>query len=211
MTAYRDTSGKALADYPRPSVAVDTAVLTVSDGVLSVVVTADASAGFRLPGTFLHTGERLADAVARSLADKAGVSGLTPVQLHVFDALDRDERGWVLSVAHMVAVPADALASTAALVQVGDVAPMAFDHSDIVALAVERLRADYSRSPDPWRLLGRETFTLLELERLHRAVDPAGTPMRDSFRRSMVGMLADTGEVERGTVGKPARLFRRIN
>lgn len=34
---YRDSSGRALADYPRPSVAVDTALLTVVDGTLSVL------------------------------------------------------------------------------------------------------------------------------------------------------------------------------
>ena len=43
----------------------------------------------------------LADAVDRSLRDKANVRGLHPRQLHVFDALDRDDRGWVLSVAHV--------------------------------------------------------------------------------------------------------------
>ena len=37
------------------------------------------------PGTFLHEGETLADAVDRSLRDKANVRGLHPRQLHVFD------------------------------------------------------------------------------------------------------------------------------
>src|SRR5687768_10660007 len=111
---YRDSTGRTLADYPRPSVAVDTAVLTVpAEGPLSVVFVrrkpdddAGAAGRHRLPGTFLHEGERLADAVLRSLRDKAGVTGLEPSQLHVFDEPDRDDRGWVLSVAHLVAVPA---------------------------------------------------------------------------------------------------------
>jgi len=82
--AYRDSHGKTLEDYPRPSVAVDTAVLTVVDGRLNVLLTLtnDAAAGagdeWRLPGTFLHAGERLADAVRRSLKEKAGITGMRP-------------------------------------------------------------------------------------------------------------------------------------
>ena len=78
-TEYRDPSGKRLADYPHPSVAVDTAVMTVVDGELSVLQVRDAVDGdWRLPGTFVHEGERLADSVLRSLREKAGVEGLAP-------------------------------------------------------------------------------------------------------------------------------------
>ncbi|WP_062460845.1 NUDIX hydrolase [Demequina soli] len=214
MTTYRDSSGKALTDYPRPSVAVDTAVLTVAGGALSVLLVDDARDGAaapktrRLPGTFLHEGEVLADAVRRSLADKAGVAGLEPVQLHVFDGPDRDDRGWVLSVAHLVAVPAPLLGD-AALVPIADVGPLGFDHAAILALAVARLRADYAEHPDPWGLLGEGPFTLLDLERLHRAVDPGRPGRKDTFRRLMEPQLVDTGDLEHGTVGKPARLFTR--
>jgi ADP-ribose pyrophosphatase YjhB (NUDIX family) len=96
-----------LSDYPRPSVAIDAAVLTVIDGALHVVIVDDARDHTRrLPGTFLHEGEWLADAVSRCLADKAGITGLDPVQLHVFDSPDRDDRGRVISVAHLATVPA---------------------------------------------------------------------------------------------------------
>ena len=150
----------------------------------------------------------MADAVRRSLADKAGLAGLTPVQLHVFDALDRDDRGWVLSVAHLVAVPADRLGA-ATLAPVTDVGPLAFDHRAILDLAVARLEADYSEHPDPWGLVGDGPFTLLELERLHRAIDPSRPGRKDTFRRLMEPQLLDTGALEQGTVGKPARLFTR--
>ena len=54
----RDSSGKTLADYPRPSVAVDTAVLTVAPGgILQVLQVRDATKkrdAWALPGTFLH-------------------------------------------------------------------------------------------------------------------------------------------------------------
>ena len=212
----RDRSGRTLADYPRPSVAVDTAVLTVPDGgALSVVLIRPTSGDdpsargrHRLPGTFLHEGERLADAVLRSLRTKAGVTGLDPRQLHVFDELDRDDRGRVLSVAHVVTVPDRSLAIDAAkavLVPIARIPDLAYHHEAIVELAVATLRADYAAGPDPRQLL-EPPFTLRDLHAIHEAI--AGTPVpRDAFRRAMEGRLAETGHSRRGIVGKPARLF----
>ena len=205
--AQRDSADKTLADYPRPSVAVDTAVLTVRDGRLCVVLVED---GRRLPGTFLHEGETLADAVDRALLTKAGLRGEHPTQLHVFDDPGRDERGWVLSVAHLVAVPAlrlEELPAGVVLTRVTGVGTLDFDHNQILDLAVERLRADYRYRPDPGALLD-EPFTLRELQHLHEGV--AGQRlMRDTFRRRMEPQLVATGDYHRGSVGMPARTFVR--
>jgi ADP-ribose pyrophosphatase YjhB (NUDIX family) len=216
---YRDAAGRALADYPRPSVAVDTAVLAVSpEHELSVLLVRRAGehrhGAWQVPGTFLHPGETLARAALRALQDKAGISGLDPVQLAVFDDPDRDDRGWVLSVAHLDVVPWERVAeighepdSAVRVTPVSAAHDLAFDHDRIVELAVERLRAEYAESPDPRRLLA-EPFTLLQLQRLHEAVAGARLP-KDSFRRRMEPLLEATGDVLEGAVGKPARLFRR--
>ena len=206
MEHVRQETEKPLSAFPLPSVAVDTAVLTVADGALQVVVVDDSRDNTRrLPGTFLHEGELLADAVRRSLETKAGITGLDPVQLHVFDALARDDRGRVLSVAHLVAVPSEAIGD-ARLEPADSVGPLAFDHDRILALALDHIRREYAATPDPRRLMGEAPFTLLQLERLHRAVNPA-TPQRDTFRRAMQPQLTPTSEFAQGTVGKPARLF----
>jgi ADP-ribose pyrophosphatase YjhB (NUDIX family) len=216
---YRDTSGKALTDYPRPSVAVDTAVLTVSpDHDLSVLLVRRSGTHkhgtWQLPGTFLHPGETLAQAALRALSDKAGISGLAPVQLAVFDDPGRDDRGWVLSVAHLDVVPWARVATVnespsapTRVAPLSDAHDLAFDHDLIVDLAVAHLRSEYDASPDPRALLD-EPFTLLQLQRLHEAVSGRRLP-KDSFRRRMEPQLELTGDVLEGVVGKPARLFRR--
>jgi len=221
----------SLTDYPRPSVAVDTAVLVVDVrgddlGVLQHQRPDDAAHGgeWALPGTFLHEGETLADAVLRSLTDKVGLQGTRPVQLHVFDAPDRDDRGRVLSVAHAVLVLAEDVAPVLAdrpdvrVVPVNDAPGQPFDHDEIVRRAVHAVRADYALQPDPVGLLG-ETFTLKGLQALHHAVagrPGAGEarPSVDTFRRHMVGrgLIETTGEFARkepGVLGKPADLYRR--
>lgn len=210
---YRDADGKRLTDYPRPSVAVDTAVLTVpAGGPLSVLQVLDAVDGdWRLPGTFVHEGERLASAVLRSLSTKAGVTGLAPEQLHVFDDPSRDDRGWVLSVAHLDVVPASALepdGSRARIVPVADTLGMVHGHDDIVAFAVARLRAAYSDAPDPNGLLD-EPFTMTELRRVHEAVRGEAL-LPDSFRRAMLPMLTATEAKRAEGPGKPATRYRRV-
>ncbi|QIK84722.1 NUDIX hydrolase [Sanguibacter sp. HDW7] len=200
-----DSHGKRLTDYPRPSVAVDTAVLSVVDGALVVALVVDhRTGGRRLPGTFLHAGERLADAVRRSLAAKAGLHDLEPVQLGVLDDPERDDRGWVLSVAHLAVVPASTLAGLEPA-PVAEAHGLDHDHDAIVDLAVARVRADHATRPDPNRLLG-EPFPMTELRELHEAV--AGERLQpDTFRRWALPWLVDSGEQRRGTVGKPAALF----
>ena len=208
MTEYLDSHHDTLADYPHPSVAVDTAVLTVPDGGALSVLIVRTGDGWRLPGTFLHEGERLADAVLRSLRVKAGVTGLSPRQLHVFDDPHRDDRGWVLSVAHLDAVPASRLAideQIARLVPVTGVPSLPYGHEEIISLAVSTLRADYAEHPDPAGLLS-EPFTLRDLQLLHEGVAGSALP-RDTFRRAMEPLLRATGETVQGVVGKPARLF----
>lgn len=217
MIPYRDSFGRTFADYPRPSVAVDTALLTVQPSsagglTLSVLeVRRQDGRGWGLPGTFLHPGERLIDAVRRSLREKAGVTGLRPRQLHVFDDPDRDDRGWVLSVAHVDAGPIERLSARSPhetrLAPVEHPGRLPYGHGGIVALAVEDLRSRYATSPDPERLLPA-AFTLLELRLVHEAV--AGHRLqRDTFRRAMVDQLAATGEATSGSRGRPAELFAR--
>jgi 8-oxo-dGTP diphosphatase len=216
----KNVPGVSLLDYPRPSVAVDTAVLTVSGGNVCVLLVKreepDHRGQWALPGAFLRERETLADAVLRSLRDKAGISGRVPRQLQVFDEPGRDDRGWVLSVAHVDVVPLAALekALTSDGVRLASVtgepeliAGLPYGHAEIVAKAVEWLRAAYAEAPDPGELLD-EPFTLRDLRELHEGV--AGeTLMRDTFRRFMEPQLTGTGRMSDGTRGRPSRLWRR--
>ena len=227
-TPYRDPTGASLADYPRPSVAVDTAVLTLAPrpnpargapphrrSVL-LVRRPQGLGGpqWALPGTFLHAGERLADAVTRSLADKAGVTARHPAQLAVFDDPGRDERGWVISVAHLTVIPYPALLDALLagpdrirLAPVSRPGPLPYDHKAIVTAATQELKRRYADHPDPERLLGPR-FTISELRDVHEAI--AGAHLqKDTFRRAMEPHLQGTVTRSSGTVGRPSQRFRR--
>lgn len=87
---------------------------------------------------------------------------------------------------------------------------LAFDHAEIVAHALARLRSKTEYAQVAHRFLG-ESFTLAQLRRVHeavqgRAVDPA------NFRRQALaqGSLEETGGVESGTRHRPAKLYRFV-
>ena len=213
-TQYRDSTGRTLSDYPRPSVAVDTALLAPDpdDGLVVLQVKRPGSQRWALPGSFLHQGERLADAVNRSLEVKAGVSGIHPHQLGVFDDPNRDERGWVLSVAYWAVVPLEQLDARlieqTRLMPVEKCGRLIYDHRLIISEAVDRIRSEYRDRPDPEHLLGAE-FTVLQLRLLHQTI-AGGKFDRDWFRRTMKDKLVPTGMVTDGTRGRPAELFQRV-
>lgn len=199
---------------------MDTAVLTIEPdgtpaGRLSVLLVARTGSHHRgrwaLPGTFLHEGERLADAVDRSLREKAGIEGRRPRQLRVFDDPTRDERGWVLSVAHVDVIRFDTLrpvlGESVRLSSAVNPGPLPYDHKDIVRDAVEDLRARYAERPDPDQLLSK-TLTHRDLRLVHEAIAGKGL-QRDTFRRAMEPHLLPIGKSTSGHVGRPAALYRR--
>lgn len=207
---WRDRDGNALTDYPRPSVAVDVAVLTVRERRLHAVVV-PTERGRALPGTFLRPGESLADAADRALRTKAGIVDLTFAQLGMFDAPDRDDRGWVLSMAHTAAVSSRSLSATSEFVLIDTgrpASPLAFDHGRMVTEAVLQLRKRYAREVDPAFLIDEE-FTLLELRELYEIVFDRPLP-KDTFRRHVLGSIEGTGTTSAAGGGRPAELYRRL-
>lgn len=209
-----------LTQFPRPSVAVDTAVLCPVPGRgLHVLLTHPGDDIWQLPGSILRPEERLAEAVARCLREKARLVDRAPVQLHVFDQPDRDDRGWVISVAHLDVLSAadagldDEGAQDAAgagrrkLVPVHSTQELSSEHQEIVRVAVHRLRSLHERTPDPFGLLPSE-FSLRQLRELHEIV--AGEDLQaDTFRRTMLPLLDPTGQAVTQGRGRPAQTFTR--
>ena len=93
------------------AVAVDLVVLAVRDGELcALLVRRDAppfAGRWGLPGGFVAPQEDLTDAATRRLdAEGLAARGHHLEQLASYAAPDRDPRGRVLTVAHLVVVPA---------------------------------------------------------------------------------------------------------
>jgi 8-oxo-dGTP diphosphatase len=222
--------------YPRPSVAVDVVVLTVEDGHLRVALYERSDPPQRgtlaLPGGFLHMDESLDDAARRVLAQKVGLQNVFVEQLFTFGDVRRDPRGRVITVAHYALIDAARLhgkmAPHARQAQVvvpwrgetggpvdvvddqGKRATLAFDHDDVLGLAVKRLRGKLDYTPVGFQLLPAE-FTLRQLQAIHEAVRGEEVN-KDSFRRRMLAsdLIEATGARERDVLHRPAELYRFV-
>ena len=222
--------------FEHPSVAVDVVLLSAADGHLWSLALRRAQHPFKgrysLPGTFVGMRESLDDAARRVLAEKAGLRDVFLEQLYTFGAPRRDPRTRVISVAYYALVPRERLeaipAMTGALLARVDVPwegetggpvelasnqavlPLAFDHADILGMAVKRLRGKLDYTPIGFQLLPH-TFTLAQLQRVHETV--LERPLnKDSFRRRMLasGLLEATGEEQRDVGHRPAEFYRFV-
>jgi 8-oxo-dGTP diphosphatase len=226
-------ASKPLSAYPRPSVTVDVVALTMEAGVLHVALykrgAAPNKGHYALPGGFVHIDESLDDAAARLLQQKAGFTGIFLEQLYTFGDVRRDPRGRVITVSYYALVDAarfrkmtpPALAAQLVVAWPGELGgpadvvgadgktlALAFDHKDILGLAVKRLRGKLDYTPVGFQLLPGQ-FTLRQLQDVHEAVR-AETLNKDSFRRRMLtsGLLEATGARERDVLHRPAELYR---
>jgi 8-oxo-dGTP diphosphatase len=106
-----------------------------------------------LPGGFVHAQEDADTEMAarRVIRGKIGFDAPYLEQLFTFSGAARDPRGWSVSVAYYALIPWSLLerSQAAEALPVDALPPLPFDHPQIVAKAVERLRrkATYSSLP----------------------------------------------------------------
>jgi 8-oxo-dGTP diphosphatase len=218
--------------YAHPSLAVDIVVTTVGPQGLCVLLVKRSEAPQKgqwgLPGGFVGEQESVDECTARVLLTKAGLERAYVEQLYTFSALDRDPRTRVVSLAHMALVDyaelAELVAANPAKVALAKVVTrgageevtasvdgtpvrLAFDHGDIVTMAVIRLRGKLDYAPVGFELLPRR-FTLRQLQAVHEAI--LSLPLnKDSFRRRMVDKqwIIATGERRGIPTGRALRVL----
>ena len=211
-----------LSDYPRPSLTTDCVLFGVTfesgGSALRVLLIERGEAPFEgalaLPGGFVRIDETVDDAARRELREETGLGDVFLEQLYTFGGLDRDPRGRVVSVAyyalvnladHRVQAGTDARA--ARWVPVKEARRLAFDHDQILAVALERLRAKVRYQPIGFEMLP-ERFKLSQLQALYEGILGRELDKRNFRKRFLaMGLLAEAGE-ERGVPHRAARLFR---
>jgi 8-oxo-dGTP diphosphatase len=164
---------------------------------------------FALPGGFVGDAEEPAQTAARKLREKTGLDRVYLEQLATFARPGRDPRGWIPTVAHLALVPPETEPSDPAArwISALDPPPLAFDHDQILAAAVERVRGKLWWSNIAVGILPRE-FTLAQARAVYEAI--AGTGYDPStFARDLraTGLVRPTGAQRRETGGRPAALY----
>lgn len=166
-----------------------------------------------LPGGPLTQLDSLQDAAARNLRDTTGLAPAYLEQLYAFGGLHRSPSQRVVSIVYWALVQSTeaALAQESENVQwfpADGLQPLAFDHNEIVAYALWRLRNKMTYGSIAHLLLG-EKFTLAQVREvyeavLNRSIDPA------NFRRQLkqTASIEATTEFLQGGKHRPPRLYR---
>lgn len=206
-------------EYPRPALTVDCVVFGLDDDELKVMLIQRRlepfKGGWALPGGFVQGEETVDEAALRELREETGLKDVFLEQLYTFGALDRDPRERVVTVSyyalvrlvdHQVLAATDA--ADAAWFSMTDLPALAFDHEQILQMALERLRGKVRYKPVGFELLP-ERFTLSQLQHVYEAILEATLDKRN-FRRKVLktGLVLETDEVQKDVAHRAARLYR---
>jgi 8-oxo-dGTP diphosphatase len=230
--------------FERPSVTADIVIFTLdSSDELNILLIKRGGFPYKdcwaIPGGFLEAGkESIDEAAARELKTETNIDNVYLKQLYTFGDPGRDPRTTVLSVAYTALVPKHKLnikagddAKEAKLFTIKyDVngiiftngnkviteSDLAFDHAEIIKMAITRLRNRIEYEDDAFNLLkDKNEFTISELKRIHETIKNKSLDL-PNFRKSFLRDYVATGKVidlnkTLLSKGKPARLYKYID
>jgi len=206
-------------EYPRAALTVDCVVFGHDGEALKLLLIRRGLEPFKgcwaLPGGFVRTDETVDAAAARELEEEAGLRNVYLEQLFTFGGIDRDPRERVVSVAYFALVrsgdhlpEAATDADEAEWFDAAELPELAFDHSEILKLALDRLRGKIRWQPVGFELLP-EKFTLTRLQGLYEAI--LGRPLdKRNFRKKLLALdlLVPLDETSTAGSKRPAKLYR---
>ena len=182
--------------YPRAALTVDCVVFGFDESELKVLLIQRGLQPFKgkwaFPGGFVRVDETLDEAARRELDEETGLKSVFLEQLYTFGTVDRDPRERVVSVAYYALVKlsdhrakAATDAASAEWFPVSKVPKLAFDHAEILATALTRLKGKVRYEPIGFELLPSK-FTLSQLQHLYESA--LGTDLdKRNFRKKVLG------------------------
>ena len=137
-------------EYPRPAVSADMVVFGFDGNNFYLLLIQRGNEPYKdkwaLPGGFLEMDETIENCAKRELREETTLKNTTLEQLYTFSSVNRDPRGRVLTVAFWTIIEKDresvAAGDDAAKAQwylLNSLPALAFDHVDIVSMAIGKL------------------------------------------------------------------------
>lgn len=166
------------------------------------------------PGGLIEPKETTRQTAERILKTQTGVTEVYLEQLQTFDNPKRDPNGRVVSVAYMALVPSAGIKlkttdryTAVRWWSVKKLPVLAYDHTEIIKAAINRLRGKLEYTNIVWGLLPSE-FTLTQLQSVYEIILNRKLDKRN-FRRKIIdlGLVTSAGKKIKGEAYRPAELF----
>jgi 8-oxo-dGTP diphosphatase len=207
-------------EFPRPALTVDCVVFGLALDRLKVLFVRRDTPPFinqwSLPGGFVQAEEDLDECAKRVLLRKTGCKNIYIEQLYTFGSTDRDPRERTISVTYYALVNSaefpmaentSAPEKQAGWFDIENTPKLAFDHNEILRLALARLRAKITYQPISFELLPK-AFTLTKLQNVYEVI--LGEPLdKRNFRKKLLsyGILKPLQAWEQNGRQRPAQLY----
>lgn len=203
-------------------VAVDAIVFGYSknDGVSVVLIQRKYEPfknGWALPGGFVLEDESLETAVKRELLEETGIEVNYLEQLYSFGEPKRDPRQRIIAIAYFglvktsqfIQLKASTDAENAKWFSIKKLPALAFDHKNILALALDRLKSKIRYQPIGFELLDKK-FPFSDLEKLYTALLDKEINRRNFSKKILsFGFIEETGEIQKTeSKGRPSKIYQ---
>lgn len=203
-------------------IAADVVMFTIRDNKLLVRLTKvqrppHFSNSRSMPGGLIDPKETAEEAAKRLVRTKGLLDAreIYIEQLYTFSELKRDPRGRVVAVAYLALTPWEKLSTKERLdtsdawwSPVSEVRGLAYDHDQMLVVAIDRLRSRITYTTLIGKLMPKE-FTLTELEHAYESILHSSLDKRN-FRKKILKLhfIAPLPHKRTGGAFRPAQLYR---
>ncbi len=202
-----------MSEIPLTNVEIRVVVFTLWDNRLQVLLhPIDQENGWSLPGSPAVAGVSLEDTAARCIESLTGQSEVFLEQLYTYGEPGRQSEGSLISVVYFALLAANRdlneqiEKSQASWFLVDDRPGLAWDHDEILAYALRRLRYKLEYTAVGFELLP-DTFTLSELQHTYELILGEKLDKRNFRRRILEAGIIEPTSNRRGGEGRPAQLY----
>lgn len=220
MTEQEFLKSYNIHNYDIPLCSVDIAILSLIDNEINVLLLNrdehPCKGKLALPGGFIDLNNDKSTELAahRKLKEKTGLSSAYLEQVETIGGPIRDPRGWSLTVLYFALVDSTKITlseidKNAFWIPITEnqTKELAFDHSHLIDIVIERLRSKATYTALPIELMP-DAFTLTELQKVFEMILER-TLQAKAFRSRVISaeMVEETGE-SKISGKRPAKLYR---
>lgn len=202
-----------MSEIPLTNVEIRVVVFTLWDNRLQVLLNPiDQNNDWSLPGSPAAAGISLEETAARCIESLTGQSEVFLEQLYTYGEPGRQAEGSLISVVYFALLAANPglneqiEKSQAAWFPVEARPGLAWDHADILAYALRRLRYKLEYTAVGFELLP-DTFTLSELQHTYELILGEKLDKRNFRRRILEAGIIEPTSNRRSGEGRPAQLY----